>query len=143
MKSKLEQLAGLVNPAVKIKNLLRLVDGDLAHIGDAIIAGKEIKQECDCVLLTEMYFSFLPDLYTIKQEMRSLNGYEYPAPEAQPLEFEAPYYIPDFVYGGCVKSVWRGDPIHPARLKAGLVHLSENNATAHTDAYTKACGGEV
>ena len=146
MKSKIEKLVVLVNPDIELKNLLRLVDGDLAHIGDAIIAGKEIKMDGDCVPLSEIYFrgSGSHGLYTIKQETRSLNGYEYPAPETEAPRDGVWYYVP----AGAATSlrsghIWCGDGVDRKCLKARVVHLAAENAIAHAKAIFKAGGGEI
>ena len=143
MKSKLEQLAELVSPLVRVEDLKRLDDGELAHIGDAVIAGKKINVDGGYPRLVKIHFNGSPDLYAIKQEMKFLNGFEYPAPETEAPEVGTPYCVPDMFYGGYTASIWRNDTTDKARLKAGAVHLSAENAIAHTQASIKASGGEV
>ena len=143
MKSKIEKLIELVGLTVEIRNLKRLDDGDLAHVGDAIIAGKEITRSGVAVLAKACLFDCSAGYYAIKQKMRSLNGYEYPAPETEAPEVGTPYYMPYLVYGACSRSNWADDTMDKARLEAGVVHLSEKNATAHAKAFIKAGGGEI
>ena len=142
MKSKIEQLVLLVNPVVKIVNVLRLDDGDLSHIGDAIIAGKEIKRGGDFVPLAEIYFDGNADSYAIQQEMRSLNGYEYPVPETEAPEVGTPYCVP-CIDGSILCKIWHGIRFDLNRLSLRIVHLSEENAIAHTKAIILAGGGEI
>ena len=143
MKSKIEKLVELVGRFVRVADLKRLDDGELARIGDAIINGREILTDDELCQLEFLSFQGQASRYTIRQETRSLNGYEYPAPETEAPEAGTHYYVPDLVYGDCSRSAWKNDKLDNERLKAGLVHLSAESAIEHTVAFIKACGGEI
>lgn len=143
MKSKIEKLVELVGSYVRVVDLKRLDDGELAHVGDAIIAGKKITRDGKVTPLADCIFNGVASRYAVQQETRSLNGYEYPAPETEAPEVGTRYYVPDLVYGACAGTKWQDDPRDKARLKAGVVHLSEKNAIAHRNAIILAGGGEA
>ena len=144
MKSKIEKLVELVNKDVKVRNLQRLVDGDLAYIGDAWLAGKELVIEETNLNAALAHFNGPTECYTIKQEMKSLNGYEYPAPETVAPKIGTRYYVATAPLSRLyIAHIWNGDVFDLRCLKAGLVHLSEENVIAHTMATIKAGGGEI
>ena len=143
MKSKIEKLVELVNPATQVKSLKRLNGGDLSHIGDAIINGREIHADGELCPLELLAFHGQASRYTIKQEMRSLNGYEYPAPETEAPEVGTLYYVPYLDSSGYSRGPWKNSLLNKLRLKAGVVHLDRENAIAHTEAIIKAGGGEI
>ena len=63
--------------------------------------------------------------------------YQYPRPESEPLPRWKEYYIP--IIGSSVrqyaKAVWCGSIFDQGYLKDGLVHLSEEKATTHAQAF--------
>ena len=142
MKSKIEKLVELVNPATQVKSLKRLNGGDLSHIGDAIINGREILTDDELCPLEFLSFQGQASRYTIRQEMRSLNGYEYPAPETEAPEVGTPYYVP-CIDGSILSKIWHGIRFDLNRLSLRIVHLSEENAIAHAEAIIWAGGGEI
>ena len=144
MKSKIEKLVGLVGQHVRVIDLKRLDDGELAPIGDAIIAGKEITRGGKVTPVEDCIFNSPASHYTIKQEMRSLNGYEYPAPETEAPKVGVRYYVPDTACDNLFSwYVWENDDFDRKWLTHREVHLSEENAIAHTKAIILAGGGEI
>ena len=144
MKSKIEKLIPLLSPRVHLEDLSRLNDGELAPVGDAIIAGKEITYGGKTTPAKACFFNSPASYYKVKQEMRSLNGHAYPAPETVAPAFGTRYYVPAVTASGLrTAHLWRGALSDLRRLVAGFVHLNEESATEHTEAIINAGGGEI
>ncbi len=86
----------------------------------------------DGVVLTES----LDDLTWTKPKAPPLNinGHIVPAPEREPLPNGTMYYVP-YLFGGTDESYWWGDDGTDHHfLNSGLIHLTEEAATAHSQA---------
>lgn len=65
-KSKLSQLVKVVNKYISGANLARVVEGDLSHIGDALVEGKTILFKGECI--DSISFDDTAEKYSIKPE---------------------------------------------------------------------------
>lgn len=83
--------------------------------------------------------------YRRKPRMRSLNGFEYPEPERMAPVDGTRYWIPNIRMLDELTTLvfWSGSVFDFFQLRRGLVHLSKENAEAHTRAIILAGGGEV
>lgn len=82
--------------------------------------------------------------YRRKPSMLLLNGYEYPEPErVAPVEGTR-YWIPNIRTLNKLTTLvfWSGSVFDFFQLRRGMVHLSKENAEAHTRAIILAGGGE-
>lgn len=81
--------------------------------------------------------------FRLAQEMITIDGVSFPKPESKPPK-QGSYYIASLEYDNFyAPSIWDGDALDKFRLKCGLVHLSKENAIAHTKALIKLSGGKV
>lgn len=81
--------------------------------------------------------SNIADLSAKPHPVLLVGEYQYPRPESEPLPMWKEYYIP--IIGSSVrqyaKAVWCGSIFDQGYLKDGLVHLSEEKATTHAQAF--------
>lgn len=64
----------------------------------------------------------------------SINGHVVRAPERKPLPNGTTYYVPDLYDGGTEDYEWDNDEVDHRFLRSGLIHLTEEAATAHAKA---------
>ena len=64
----------------------------------------------------------------------SINGHVVPAPEREPLPNGTTYYVPDLYDGGAEDYEWYNGEADRRFLRSGLIHLTEEAATAHAKA---------
>lgn len=63
--SMIRQSDSQIHPDIKAMDMIRLIDGDLSHIGDALVEGKEV--ECDKTSVYTRYrFNSEVDTYKVK-----------------------------------------------------------------------------
>lgn len=74
---KLKKLTELVGSHVKIENLVRLTEGDLSHIGDALIKGKQINIDGKSVCHRFLLFDSDSKSYSIKEEPKQLDPKQF------------------------------------------------------------------
>ena len=84
-------------------------------------------------------------MFRLAQEMITVGGISFPAPEGEPLEPGTRYWITRLGYMHYIPNAitWAGDSYDRTCLKRGLIHLSKENAVAHAEALTKLSGGSV
>ena len=81
-----------------------------------------------------------------EQEMITVGDVSFPKPESKPLEVGTEYWIAELCYGYRVTAnliLWEDDAQDRIYLKRGCVHLSRENAIAHSKALVKLSGGNV
>lgn len=84
--------------------------------------------------------------FRLAQEMITIGGVSFPKPVIKPLERGAEYWIadPSEPYYTTISSCrWEDDKLDNCYLRRGIIHLSEENAIAHTKALVKLSGGNV
>ena len=64
----------------------------------------------------------------------NINGHVVRAPEREPLPNGTTYYVPDLCDGGAEDYEWDNDEVDHRLLRSGLIHLTEEAATAHAQA---------
>jgi hypothetical protein len=69
-----------------------------------------------------------------KAPPRNINGHAVRAPEREPLPEGTTYYVPDLLDGGAEAYRWDDDDTDSRFLRSGLIHLTEEAATAHAQA---------
>lgn len=139
---KILKLIKLVDKSVKLENLRRLVDGDLSHIGDALIEGKKIKYG-SFPYAEPMTFSGAASGYTIIEPRITIGNVSFPAPESVAPKQRAQYWLVDFNFTDCVDDYeWTGDDIDLRILKSGVLHLTRESALEHAEALVKISKGE-
>ena len=92
-------------------------------------------------VLTNGFFMF-----RLAQEMITIDGISFPAPESEPPELGTEYWIAELsyeYYATTIPILWADDSADHMYLKRGLIHLSRENAVAHTEALIKLSGGSV
>lgn len=99
------------------------------------ITGKDVDGRpmwCDVVVLTES----LDHLTWTKPKASPLNinGHIVPAPEREPLPEYTEYFVPCLFDGKADNYEWVGDNVDNRFLNSGLIHLTEEAATAHSQA---------
>lgn len=75
--------------------------------------------------------------WRIKPETIHINGIEVPMPEKYELPPKVKYFLPSFnnLLDTCtICSTWYGNPVDHQRLKAGIIHLTQENAITHAKA---------
>lgn len=80
--------------------------------------------------------------FRLRQAMLTVENVIFPKPETKPLAKDTRYYLPfllnpDKPY----EALWDNVEMDYKYLKAGLIHLSEENATEHAKALIKLSGG--
>lgn len=80
--------------------------------------------------------------FRLPQQYICVGDVEFPKPETKEPKEGVIYYYPDFVLKDCIDwFVWHNSEVDKYLLKAGLVHLIPENATAHAKALIKLSGG--
>ena len=128
--------------------ILTMVEGKPVRKGDVLygtwcgnrhsgyeITGKDVDGRpmwCDVVVLTES----LDHLTWTKPKAPPLNinGHIVPAPEREPLPEYTEYFVPCLFDGKADNYEWVGDNVDNRFLNSGLIHLTEEAATAHSQA---------
>jgi len=127
-----------ISEGIEAYSLIRLVDGDLSHIGEAILQGLTVSDNCGKI--KNNFFILPPTDYTIAPQTEWIEGvggrYEYPKPLDYMLDSEACF---SFNFSACFLVGYEN--IHP--LKQRRLHATKENAEAHRVAIIKAMGGEV
>lgn len=80
--------------------------------------------------------------FRIKPEIITIGDVSFPKPESENPKSDTEYFFPSFFRPylvGCFE--WAGDDDDYKLLKAGLVHLTKENAIAHAKALIKLSGG--
>lgn len=80
--------------------------------------------------------------FRLKPEMITISDVSFPKPESENPKSDTEYFFPSFFkpfWVGCFE--WAGDDDDYRLLKAGLVHLTKENAIAHAKALIKLSGG--
>lgn len=70
----------------------------------------------------------------IKKRTINVNGFEVPEPERKPLKLNQTYYITDLTELCQSDFTWEDDFYDNKWLKAGMIHLSQENAILHANA---------
>lgn len=133
---KAKKLEKIVSKHVAISNFMRLVDGDLTGIGDALCDGRAVASCGNIAEPASLSFDSGADIYTIVKPMCKLGGLEFPLPEGISPNLGSKYYSPNvankedlFFY-----TRWSGGAIDFTRLNAGVIHLSREGAIMHAEA---------
>lgn len=141
-----------VSRRITIANLGRLINGDLEHIGDALIEGNKIEvcnfESCHHTPEKKVYTEIESDEtflltsvnYRINQKIIIVNGVEVPAPESDEPDVGSTFYVPSAIYaasGEVLDDVWHASEEDLDLLKAGLVYLNKEDAVARAEAMLK------
>lgn len=82
-------------------------------------------------------------MFRLAQEMITVGDVSFPKPESRAPEIGDMYYIPRLNASTFRNQYhWDGSEADQSFLKAGLVHLTKENAIAHAKALIKLSGGE-
>lgn len=82
--------------------------------------------------------------FRLAQEMITIGGVSFPKPETQALKEGQDYFIPNLASANLYFwTQWTNAHLDVQRLKQGVVHLTGENAVAHTKALIKLSGGNV
>lgn len=88
------------------------------------------------ILCNEVEFSLAPEMITI-------GDVSFPKPETKEPKPYTNYFFPNFNNSNLVDfHKWTSDEFDYKLLKAGLVHLTKENAIAHVKALIKLSGGK-
>ena len=119
----------------------------------AIIDGKKVEclleglENWDSILLFTTGVLVNPrNKFRLSQEMITIGDVSFPKPESEPPELDSEYWIAELSYGyyATVSSIlWADDSQDRHYLKVGCVHLTRENAIAHSKALVKLSGGNV
>ena len=85
-------------------------------------------------------------MFRLAQEMVTIGDVSFPKPESEPPELGTEYWITELsyeYYATTLPVLWDDDSHDHMYLKRGLIHLSRENAVAHTEALIKLSGGSV
>lgn len=138
---KMVKLAEVLDPGVALGDYLRLLSGDLAHIGDAVVEGKTIEFGGVAIELRNLLFGATASNYTVKIETRELNGFKYPAPETVGPGGGRTFYVPVVHASSLAHTcVWCGSASDERTLQRGLVHFTKEAAVEHARAIIRAGG---
>ena len=103
------------------------------------------------------YFNHLENRLTIEsifggrcffrlfQEMITVGDVSFPKPESEPPELGTEYWVAEAsyeYYATTIPILWGDDSHDRIYLKRGFVHLSKENAIAHSKALIKLSGGD-
>jgi hypothetical protein len=78
------------------------------------------------------------------QRTITIGGVEVPEPEREPLCIGQQYWVVDLASNGPATQHWGDSGVLDCRwLERGMIHLTEENAQAHTDAIYRANKGET
>lgn len=96
----------------------------------------------------KLCFNGPPHAHTIAPRMSWVEGpggrYEFPEPVREPLDKGQNYFVCDLTASiGFIVTRWTGDTTDRARLRRKIIHLTKDACLAHTEALTKAQGGEL
>lgn len=70
----------------------------------------------------------------IKKRTININGFDVPEPERKPLKLNQTYYLTDLTELWQSDFTWEDDFDDNKWLKAGIIHLSKENAELHAKA---------
>ena len=73
----------------------------------------------------------------------TINGRKVPAPEREPLRIGQTYWVPSDSLQAPLLLVWDADYVDAKSLERGWIHLTKENAQAHTDAMRRASKGKT
>lgn len=117
----------------------------------AIQEGKQVEvkfgehYEWEDVLPNKMILEELIDpehQFRLPQQFVCIDDIEFPKPETKEPKEGVKYYYPDFVLENYIDwYIWENSEVDNFLLKAGLIHLTPENATAHSKALIKLSGG--
>ena len=85
---------------------------------------------------TENFDEYKPRTITI-------NGVKVPEPVRKPLEYWQLFWVVHLAGEGPESHLWKNDSLDYQWLERGMIHLTEENAKAHTDAIYRANRGET
>lgn len=140
---KLLKLAKLVSPTVQLKNLHRLVDGDLADLGDALLRGEEVRFVDINGTYTDCDFSAVRDYYTIVTPRITVGNASFSKPVTEPLNVGDTFWVVSVVGDHNVMQYeWRNHGHNYSCLRLGLVHRTKEAAMEHARALSKINRGE-
>lgn len=121
----------------------RLDDGDLSHIGDAVLAGRTVSSH-ERGAVDPFKCRFLQDAntYAVAPERIAIGGVSFPKPISEAPEHGTRVYIAGV--GGSTDWIqWDGARSDLQALKDNCLHLSEKAAEEHSRAMSKLSGGVV
>ena len=137
------------------------IDSDLISGADALkalAAGKEVQYSHEEIPVLDQWatirnleeysldYFLKPDTkfkFRLKPRTLKIGDIEITAPETEPLK-DGRYYIPSLINFSFYEQLnWNCDGFNYHHLKHGLVHLTEQNAIAHTRALILVSGGSV
>ena len=141
---RLNCLLNSVYDLTEVADLKRLNDGDLKHIGDAIIRGDKIETLFDesgwkIQDAFELCFCRPAHEYRVAQKEVSLGGIMIPKPVSEPLKCGDVYYYVFVGSGrfGIAYHYWRNDKFDQDLIDSNLIHLTKENTEKHADALNK------
>lgn len=83
-------------------------------------------------------------IFRLSREMITIGDVSFPKPVSKALEEGQKYFIPDLTVTRLYyTSQWCDTDLDNLRLKRGIIHLSEEDAVAHSKALIKLSGGSV
>lgn len=83
-------------------------------------------------------------IFRLRQETVTIGNISFPKPESEKPKLHTEYFFPCFTTPSLANFYkWAGDDVDYELLKAGLVHLTKENAIAHAEALIKLSGGKV
>ena len=143
--SKAEKLRPLVSDRLVLEDFYRLVDGDLSHIGDAIIEGKSVLLCGKPKDPKDLSFSVCTVNYAVAPDRIVIGDVSFPKPETEAPAVGTLYYLVTLNRSNrrYVELVWQESSEDYARLKSASVHLTKEAAIEHSEAMIKLSGGEV
>lgn len=142
--SRAEKLRKHVQDSVMLGDLQRLIDGDLAHIGDAILAGKRITHRAGYVPFEKLLFTDHEKHYKAIPDRITVGGVSFPKPETTEPGIGTHYFLtfPELSPANQFV-IWDGDMADRDFLRSGMVHLNKADAEEHRKALIKLSGGEA
>lgn len=112
-----------------------------AEILIAIAEGKEIEIKKICGKWFPVHYNSIfeqlntidPSLLRIKLETILINGFNINKPESKPLKLGQTYYLVN-LSGSTEEWYWDNNGIDNLWLSSGIIHLTQENAIAHSKA---------
>ena len=105
---------------------------------------KDFDPVCSSISIESIFKKFF--VFRLRQEMITIGDVSFPKPESEPLEIGTEYWVAEPSYRNCISQnpyIWDDDDIDRRYLRRGLVHLTRENAIAHTKALIQLGGGKV
>ena len=124
----------VVSDKISYANLVRLIDGDLAHIGEAILNGKNIewKYVHQWFICEGNSFPDRVENYRVKQETFNLGGIDIPVPaKIEDMEADECYWVVDYANNEVSDYAFVYDTVDRRWFSSNICHKTRENAEAH------------